>query len=155
MTINSVMHSPVGSIGITLQGSAITNLILAPQQLHTSNKNENVVPVTEALNAYFINPAYIFNLPLHPTGTDFQKRVWRALCDIPAGTTLTYGELAKKLNSSPRAVGQACKRNPIPIIIPCHRVTSANGLGGYMGKTTGAKTDIKQWLLQHERRQAK
>jgi methylated-DNA-[protein]-cysteine S-methyltransferase len=82
--------------------------------------------------------------------TPFQKRVWRALLTIPRGTTLTYGELAKKLNSSPRAIGQACRANPIPFLIPCHRVVGAKDKGGYFGKRTGSKMALKSWLLEQE-----
>jgi len=102
------------------------------------------------LEKYFSNPKHIFNLPLDPHGTEFQKRVWKALQEIPSGETLTYGELAKKLNSHPRAVGQACRRNPIPVIIPCHRVVAQNGLGGYSGERIGALMDFKKQLLAHE-----
>jgi len=85
-----------------------------------------------------------------PQGTAFQQKVWGALLDIPSGTTMTYGELAKELQSSARAVGQACKNNPTPIIIPCHRVVSKQGKGGYLGQTEGKLAYIKTWLLQHE-----
>jgi len=151
MQLISIVESPIGTIGIKLQDSAITEIVLLPEDL-TTCKQDGVKPVIKALKDYFSNPHATFALPLQPAGTDFQKRVWRALCDIPAGTTLTYGQLASKLKTSARAVGQACRRNPIPIIIPCHRVTSATGPGGYMGESSGALADIKQWLLRHESR---
>lgn len=84
-------------------------------------------------------------------GTEFQKRVWRALCAIPPGTTKTYGELAKQLNTSPRAIGNACRKNPLPIIIPCHRVVAKNSLGGYAGARIGNLLEIKKWLLRYEK----
>ena len=84
------------------------------------------------------------------SGTTFQQRVWRALCEIPVGETRTYGELAKLLNSAPRAVGQACRRNPLPILVPCHRVVSAQGIGGYDGAEAGVELQRKRWLLRHE-----
>ena len=87
---------------------------------------------------------------LSPEGTLFQKSVWHELTKIPIGQTRTYGEIANKLNSSARAVGNACRKNPIQIIIPCHRVVSAKGLGGYAGKTEGKQIKIKRWLLSHE-----
>lgn len=152
MKLNGTMDSPIGKIGIKLQGLAISELVLTPEHFENVHEQNNIQSAVNALKTYFSNPTYIFDLNLKPAGTDFQKRVWHALCQIPAGTTLTYGELAKTLNSSPRAVGQACKRNPIPIIIPCHRVTSKARLGGYMGQTTGAIAEIKQWLLRHESR---
>lgn len=86
-------------------------------------------------------------------GTDFQKRVWAALLEIPAGQTLTYGELAQKLNSHPRAIGQACRTNPYPVVIPCHRVVSKTGFGGYAGAVSGDLLNFKKWLLQREKAQ--
>lgn len=84
-------------------------------------------------------------------GTVFQKRVWRALLQIPCGTTLTYSDLAKKLKSHPRAIGQACRTNPLPLIIPCHRVVAKNSLGGYSGATSGKKLAFKRQLLEREK----
>ena len=101
--------------------------------------------------AYLNNPKHQWNLKLKPQGTEFQLAVWARLRKIPVGETVTYGELAKELNSHPRAIGQACKKNPIPIIIPCHRVLSKQGNGGYSGATTGNKLEFKESLLRHER----
>jgi methylated-DNA-[protein]-cysteine S-methyltransferase len=101
-----------------------------------------------ALDSYFLNSQSTFSYALKPEGSDFQKRVWQALLDIPCGKTKTYGELAANLDTSPRAIGQACKTNPIVLFIPCHRVVSKGGLGGYMGKRQAL--DIKQALLIHE-----
>ena len=83
-------------------------------------------------------------------GTDFQKRVWAELLKIPPGKTVTYSDLAKKLHSHPRAIGQACKANPLPITIPCHRVVGKNNLGGYFGKTRGKLLERKKALLALE-----
>lgn len=85
-----------------------------------------------------------------PSGTLFQKKVWKALLNIPFGQTCTYGVLAERLQTSARAVGNACRENPLPIIIPCHRVVAKTGLGGYSGFTQGEKMNIKCWLLKHE-----
>ena len=90
-------------------------------------------------------------LPSNLVGTDFQKRVWAELLKIPPGKTVTYGDLAKKLNSHPRAIGQACKANPLPITIPCHRVVGKNNLGGYFGHTQGKILDKKKKLLASEK----
>lgn len=106
--------------------------------------------VIRQLRDYFADPSARFRFPLAPAGTPFQRRVWRALTQIPAGTVESYGELARRLATSPRAVGAACRANPIPIVIPCHRVVAACGLGGYGGDTRGAKLRIKRWLLEHE-----
>jgi len=104
----------------------------------------------EQLQEYILSPGFTFDLPLKPQGTDFQQRVWSALQKIPPGQVRTYGELAEELGSSPRAVGNACRRNPIPLVIPCHRVVSAQGIGGFAGETEGQKISIKQQLLVHE-----
>ena len=78
--------------------------------------------------------------------------VWRAMLQIPSGQTRTYGEVAQSIKSAPRAIGGACGANPVPIIIPCHRVVSKTGMGGFMGATEGDPLKIKAWLLAHERR---
>jgi methylated-DNA-[protein]-cysteine S-methyltransferase len=103
-----------------------------------------------SLRDYFDDPGSPFVLPLAPAGTPFQQRVWQALIEIPVGDVMTYGELAKTLNSAPRAIGQACAANPIPIVIPCHRAVARSGIGGFMG--SGAPHCAKAWLLEHERR---
>ncbi|MGD8812578.1 MAG: methylated-DNA--[protein]-cysteine S-methyltransferase, partial [Thioalkalispiraceae bacterium] len=83
-------------------------------------------------------------------GTSFQQKVWKTMLNIPPGKVMSYGEIAKKLNSSPRAVGNACRANPLPLLVPCHRVVSQAGLGGYGGETSGKRLAIKRWLLSHE-----
>jgi len=102
------------------------------------------------LKGYFAHPDSEISLPMQAVGTAFQQRVWHALRAIPVGETISYGELAKKLNSSARAVGNACRANPLPVIVPCHRVVAKSGLGGYAGKTQGRQLAIKRWLLEHE-----
>lgn len=144
--IHIIFPSPIGNIRISIENDTIINVDTLVKEKPTSTATE----VTQQLQTYFQNPAHIFTLKTKPHGTPFQQRVWQALTSIPSGATLTYGELAKQLNSSPRAVGQACRRNPIPIIIPCHRVVGAKNMGGYAGKTTGEVADIKKWLLTHE-----
>ena len=100
------------------------------------------------LKDYFAGRRRAFDLPLAPAGTAFQKAVWREMARIPAGKTKTYGAIAEKLASGPRAVGTACGRNPLPILLPCHRVLGANGgLGGY---TAPGGVETKAWLLALE-----
>ena len=106
----------------------------------------------DQLERYFAGKLTAFDLPLAPAGSAFQQRVWSAMCEIPHGETLTYGELARRSNTAARAVGGACGANPIPIIIPCHRVVAANGSGGYSGRG-GLKT--KSALLDLEIRKAR
>lgn len=102
----------------------------------------------DQLHAYFHQGLTSFDLPLAPVGTDFQQQVWQELLTIPYGTTLSYGTLAERIRSVARAVGGACGRNPIPIIIPCHRVLAGAGrMGGFTGPN-GLET--KQHLLRIE-----
>ncbi len=105
----------------------------------------------EALRRWFRHPEQPIAIALHPSGTVFQQRVWAALRDIPSGRTVTYGELARRLQTAPRAVAGACRANPIPFLIPCHRVVAVGGPGGYMGETGGPAIELKQRLLAHER----
>lgn len=102
------------------------------------------------LERYREDPDARFDLPLLIEGTPFQQRLWAALCEIPRGKTVTYGDLAKNLDADARAVGQACGDNRLPIVIPCHRVVGANGLGGFAHSTTGYLLEAKRWLLMHE-----
>jgi methylated-DNA-[protein]-cysteine S-methyltransferase len=106
------------------------------------------------LERYREDPDAKFDLPLLIEGTEFQRRLWSALGEIPRGRTLTYGELARKLGAhSPvdaRAVGQACGDNRLPIVIPCHRVVAADGIGGFAHSTGGYLVEAKRWLLLHE-----
>jgi len=115
-----------------------------------SSNYQNRDNVLEQLNSYFLSAISLKSIPIALNGTDFQKSVWEELRKIPLGETRTYGEIAKKLKSSPRAVGNACRKNPIPLVVPCHRVISASGIGGFSGEVNGRQIDIKRWLLQHE-----
>jgi len=99
------------------------------------------------LNAYFFCGLRAFDLPVAPAGTPFQQAVWQQMQAIPYGEARTYGEIARWLRSAARAVGFACGRNPIPIIIPCHRVVAAGGLGGFSG---AGGVETKHWLLELE-----
>ena len=109
----------------------------------------------EQIRAYFAEPEFLFTLPLRPSGTFFQRRVWAQISEIACHQTRTYGELARALHTAPRAVGQACGANPFPLIVPCHRVLSASGglnhgLGGFAQSRN--LLHIKRWLLTHESR---
>jgi methylated-DNA-[protein]-cysteine S-methyltransferase len=104
------------------------------------------------LQAYLDDPNFEFDLPLKLAGTHHRLQVWEAMQRIPAGAVRTYGDVARELHSSPRAVGGACGANPVPVIVPCHRIIGANGtIGGFMGaKGEGFELGIKRWLLEHE-----
>ena len=149
----TIIKTPLGYLTIAMSGSSLSSLnILGGKHRAQQSKSKLSTKTAQQISDYFQNPKKKFNLPLALNGTKFQQRVWRALQKIPAGQTRTYGQLAKQLKTASQAVGNACRANPVPIIVPCHRVVSATGLGGYMGKTSGNKTDIKQWLLDHEQR---
>ena len=145
------LETPVGAIGIVIAEGAVCALDLPAAGPATQAPGDDfAVEVMRQLRHYFDDGSVGFNLPLRLSGTDFQRAVWKRLQAIPPGATCTYGEIARELNSSPRAVGNACRANPVPIVIPCHRVVSANGIGGYGGATSGKRLKIKQWLLEHE-----
>jgi methylated-DNA-[protein]-cysteine S-methyltransferase len=139
-------------LGIRTDGDYLTHLeFLSRQHPARDPLTPAAALACEQLQAYFTDPDFPFTVPLSVEGTLHQMAVWRAMQRIPRGQTRTYGELARAIKSAPRAVGQACGKNPVPIIIPCHRIVSSTGLGGFMGKQDGAPIKIKQWLLAHER----
>lgn len=103
------------------------------------------------ITAYLEQPQQLFDIDITSLkSTPFQHRVWQALRNIPCGTTLQYGQLAKQLQTSARAIGNACRANPLPIVIPCHRIVAVHNRGGYAGNQQPHYADIKQWLLKHE-----
>lgn len=149
---DAVIAAPFGRLGVTLRDGRLADIdFLASTKPLRAPRTAAARNICRQLHAYLRNPRQRFNLPLAIDGTDFQQRVWNALQRIPAGKVLSYGELARKLKTGPRAVGNACRANPIPLVIPCHRVVAANGRGGFMGKTAGRALAIKDWLLTHER----
>ena len=123
--------SPVGPLGADGADGAITALVWG--RAGTLTGGELFDQLSDELAAYFVGSTTDFTVPLAPRGSDFQLRFYQALCAIPYGETRTYGDLAKSLGVTAQAIGQACGSNPIPILIPCHRVLAANGLGGYSG----------------------
>lgn len=142
------MESPVGPLVLTAAGGALIGVSwgTAPRE----DDDPLLRDAVSQLCAYFTGERTTFELPLRPAGTTFRQRVWRAMLDIPYGGTATYGAIAQALDTAPRAVGGACGANPIPIIIPCHRVLAGGGKpGGYSG---AGGLDTKSWLLGHEAR---
>jgi len=149
-------QTPIGVIAVTLENECITELELGqfePQATdvrYASHYTGVLKQLGEQLSRYFAEPHSRFKVSTQNQGTAYQRRVWQALQQIPAGQTRTYGQLAEQLHSSPRAVGNACRQNPAPLLVPCHRVVAANGLGGFGGKTQGKRVAMKRWLLEHE-----
>ena len=143
--------TPFGMLGIRCDKDVLTGIeFLARETSSLEAESHLAEKVCIQLTCYFSDPDYRFDLPFKLNGTAHQAKVWRAMCVIPRGQTRQYGELAKEILSSPRAVGQACGTNPIPIIIPCHRVVSKAGVGGFANHSEGYTLDIKRWLLEHE-----
>lgn len=141
------LHSPLGPLTIREENGSL--VALDWRWSRESEETGLLALAREQLAAYFDGRLRSFALPLAPAGTGFQHRVWAAMRDIPYGETRSYGDLAKRLQSSPRAVGTACARNPLPIFIPCHRVVGAGGvLTGYSG---GDGLASKRFLIDHER----
>lgn len=150
-TVMMVIESPLGALRLLARGDALTGVYLPVQP--APDAPEGGSPVLERAAAqlaeYFAGERARFDVPIAPVGTEFQQRVWQALTKIPFGDTASYGGLAKALShpSASRAVGMANSKNPISIIVPCHRVVGASGkLTGYAGGMAA-----KQWLLEHER----
>lgn len=140
------LQSPLGPLTLTEIDGQVTSLEWRWSK--TQEESGLLTIVRDQLTDYFDGRLTNFSLPLAPLGTPFQHRVWRAMCDIPYGEVRTYGDLAKALKTAPRAVGTACGRNPLPILIPCHRVVGANGaLTGYTG---GDGLASKDFLLNLE-----
>lgn len=139
------LHSPLGPLTLSEEDGAI----IALDWGWGRDQTETVLLTSarEWLDAWFDQPEGQFLLPLAPEGTLYQKKVWAALMKIPVGQVRTYGELATEIGGSARSVGQAVGRNPIPILIPCHRVVGAHSLGGYSGD---GGVDDKLWLLEFE-----
>lgn len=143
--------APFAVLGIRTNGKAVTGLRylsgdVAPSRPMSSLAQE----VVRQIERYLVEPDYVFDLPLEIVGSEFRKRVWKVMCEIPAGKTMTYGEVAERIGSAPRAVGGACGDNQIPLIIPCHRIVARNGIGGFMHTTGDIELGIKRWLLAHE-----
>lgn len=149
---SAIISSPIGQLGYIVSNDQLITLTLVPEQQKEQPPTDKFSKqVAKELKAYFKNSEYSFNIAIQPQGTAFQQKVWRTLQTIPPGTTVTYGTLAKQLKSGPRAIGQACRTNPILLIVPCHRIVSSQGIGGYGGMHHGDLLDIKKWLLAHEK----
>lgn len=153
MNFQAKITSPVGVLGIRCNEYRLLGIEFlgesVPQSAPVCAMSREVA---WQLLQYFTDAGFKFDLPLTDSGTSYQRKVWQALCDIPSGAIKTYGQLAIELHSAAQAVGQACGANPIPIVIPCHRVLAKTGMGGFMHQRQGVALNIKQWLLAHEQR---
>lgn len=151
----AVIETPVGPVGLRTREGAVTEVWFARGQPRCAPTGALAAEAARQVEEYFRGERRAFALPLRrPDGaTHFQHRLWNALERIPFGQTRTYGEVARELGTSPRAVGGACARNRLPLVIPCHRVVAKNGLGGFNGDwENGLAADVKAVLLAHEAR---
>ncbi|MGV3627490.1 MAG: methylated-DNA--[protein]-cysteine S-methyltransferase [Betaproteobacteria bacterium] len=156
--------TPFAVLGIVTDGKVVTSVRYLPRNTAQAAPQDCVAErACREVERYLADPAYLFTVPYRLEGTPFQCRVWHEIeklrekprekhrdtnCSIK---TITYGEMAHCLRSGPRAVGGACGANPIPLIVPCHRVLAAGGgLGGFMGGKDPFPLSVKRWLLQHE-----
>ncbi len=137
------IESPLGRLSLFEEEGRLTALDFGGKR-STGEPTPLLREAKRQLVAYFAGRLRDFDLPLAPEGSAFERRVWQLMSEIPYGETRRYGDLADALAVAPRAVGQACGRNPLPILIPCHRVLAAHGLGGYSG---GRGIDTKRRLL--------
>jgi methylated-DNA-[protein]-cysteine S-methyltransferase len=148
----TIIPAPFGKIGIETTHTTVCRLTyLSRDTPEIPAQNALAERVVTQIEAYFDDPTYRFDLPLEERGTPFQKGVWQAIAVIPLGKVSTYAQLAKQLQTGPRAIGQACGTNPFPLLIPCHRVVlSSGGIGGFAKRVDADWQAIKRWLLRHE-----
>ncbi|UXY16597.1 methylated-DNA--[protein]-cysteine S-methyltransferase [Chitiniphilus purpureus] len=150
---HAILASPIGPLGLVESAAGEMALIDFLPHAAPLRPPASVVlrEAARQLDAYFRSPDFVFDLPCRLDGTAHQLAVWQQIAAIPCGQLLRYAEIARRIGSVPRAVGGACGRNPLPIIIPCHRVVAANGLGGFNANRNGIDwLPIKRQLLVHE-----
>ena len=147
------LDTPFALVGVRTEGAALAEIVYLPRSAGTqAPTNALAERACVQIEKYVADPEYTFKLPLKQLGTAFQRRVWEQIAAIPLGRTRTYGDLARRLGSAPRAVGQACGNNYFPLLIPCHRVVAAKGLGGFAHASGGYQLEVKRRLLAHEAR---
>lgn len=151
---DAIVAAPGFALGIRCNGDDwVEEISFIEPRAEKKARTPLAAETARQLHAYLKQPDFVFGLPLKPSGTIFQRRVWEQIAAIPCGITRTYGEVAKSLSNAPRAVGQACGANPFPLVVPCHRViATGGGLGGFSRHGGGFLLDVKRWLLAHEQR---
>ena len=150
--ISTTITTPFGSLIVHIDEGGLRSIDVSPDEAPVSASATNALLAETArqFGRYFEDARFQFSIPFVLGGTHHQQTVWDALRRIPAGSTRTYGELARDVGSNARSVAAACRSNPLPIIIPCHRVVGQSSLGGYCGDRSGPRFAIKLWLLHHE-----
>ena len=146
-----VIEFPKMKVGVATRDGRVVEIRYLPAMTETKSPvNPFVAGVARQLERYRADPDTKFDFPIMIEGTPLQRAVWDAMCAIPRGRTRTYGDIARELGADARDIGQACGDNRLPIVIPCHRVVAANGLGGFAHATSGYLIEVKRWLLAHE-----
>lgn len=151
----AVIAFPAMHVGIRVSGEALIAITYLPRSTPLRAPQDALSErAVRQIERYRGDPDAPFDLPLAHTGSALQRAVWAQISSIPRGRTRTYGELSAAIGvetgGNPRVVGQACGDNPFPIVVPCHRVVAANGLGGFSHQTSGFLIEAKTWLLRHE-----
>ena len=146
-----VVEFPRMKVGVATRGERVVEIRYLPlSAVSISAKNKLAEKAARQLERYRQDADAAFDLPVLIEGTPLQRGVWDAMCAIPRGRTRTYGEIARELGADARDVGQACGDNHLPLVIPCHRVVAADGIGGFAHATDGYLIEVKRWLLAHE-----
>ena len=145
------LPTPFALLGIRTDGDVLAEITFLPKSDEALAPQDRLAARACAqIERYLEESEFRFDLPIASRGTPFQRRVWRKIAAIGPGLTRSYGEIARELGSSPRAVGQACGANPVPLVVPCHRVLASVGLGGFAHHEGGFHLAVKRWLLAHE-----
>ncbi len=145
------LATPFAVLGIRTSGERVSEIRYLPVGAATlAPVNRVAARMCREIERYLDDPARPFTVNFDFIGTAFQEKVWRAIHGIPCGRVLTYSAVARQIRTGPRAVGNACGGNRLPLVIPCHRVVAAGGIGGFMNASSGAPLDVKRWLLRHE-----
>lgn len=150
---SAIVAAPFGAVGIRTDAGSVRELVYLPPHFAEKDALDAASELTaQQVTRYFADPDFVFDLPLMTAGSTYQQRVWAAISAIARGSVRTYGQVARDIGSAPRAVGQACGANWFPLVIPCHRVTAARGLGGFANHDdeNGFHLSVKRWLLRHE-----
>jgi methylated-DNA-[protein]-cysteine S-methyltransferase len=146
-----IVAFPRMKVAVRTRDDRVVEIRYLPADIETKAPTNSLASLAaKQLERYREDPDARFDLPLLVEGTPLERAVWDAMCAIPRGRTRTYGELARELGADPRAVGQACGDNRLPIVIPCHRVVAADGIGGFGHSRRGYLLEAKRWLLAHE-----
>ncbi len=145
------LPTPFALLGIRTEGGFLAEIVFLPKAGKALAPRDRLGErVCRQIGRYLDDPEFRFDVPLRPLGTPFQRRVWAKIAAIGPGRTRSYGSIARELGSAPRAVGQACGENRFPLVIPCHRVLAAGGIGGFAHRAGGFPLSVKRWLLVHE-----